>query len=236
MVFEMRTGFYSCRFSRGNLFLALLWIAALPACVWAQASIPSIFYTQDFPGSDPQHYAITIHADGSGSYQSDGRLTSQGASGEMSSLSFSISPESCKRIFTLAKKAHYFEGPIDSDNPKIANTGKKVLGYTDGEKTTTSRYNFSSKPAVQQLTSFFQGLSATLEFGRRLTFEHRYEKLALADEMRDLMQQSKSGQTVEIEAIAPVLQKIVDDHSVMTFVRAQAQMLLRDAKTASLKK
>lgn len=196
------------------------------------APSPTITYTQDFPGSDPQHYVITIHHDGSGVYESNGRLAPQASVGELTSLDFTVSPESSKRIFQLAKKAHYFQGSLNSDNPRIASTGTKVLTYQDGTKVTKATYNFSRVAAVQELTQFFQGLSGTLEFGRRLSYEHRYEKLALADEVSNLMEQNKSGMSVEIGAIAPVLQKIVDDASVMTFVRARAQMLLQESKTA----
>ncbi len=211
-------------------------IVALSVCVSAETGGATISYTQDFPGSDPAHYAITIHADGSGNYESNGRLSPQGSPGELTSLNFTISPETCKRMFELAKKAHYFQGRINSNNPKIASTGTKVLSYQNGEKKTKATYNFSPVPAVEDLTDLFQGLSTTLEFGRRLTFERRYEKLALADEIRSLMDMSQSGQSLEIEAIAPVLQQIVDDHTVLTFVRARAQLLLQDSKTASLKK
>ena len=38
--------------------------------------------------------------------------------------------------------------------------------------------------AVQQLTQLFQSLSTTLEFGRRLEYFHRYQKLALDEELK----------------------------------------------------
>lgn len=209
--------------------------ALLPICSWAQVQ-PALSYTQDFPGSDPQHYSITIHPDGTGKYESDGRLAPEASGGDMTALNFNLPTESCKRMFALAKKAHYFSGKINSDNRKIASTGKKVLSYTDAQRSTKAEYDFSPVAAVQELTSKFQNLSSVLEFGRRLAYEHRYEKLALAEEMRGLMQQAQTPPGLEIEAIAPALQSIVDDHSVLTYVRARAQLLLQNAKTASLKK
>jgi hypothetical protein len=82
---------------------------------------------------------------------------------------------------------------------------------------------------VQELTTFFQGLSTTLEFGHRIGYDLRYQKLALDDELKKMEEMSHSGQIEEISAIAPVLQKIVDDPAVMNVVRGRAQRLLQAA-------
>ena len=86
-------------------------------------------------------------------------------------------------------------------------------------------------PAVQELTTFFQGLSTTLEFGRRLDYYLRYQKLALDEELKKMEEMSNSGELDEISAVAPVLQKIVDDPAVIKVVRARAQRMLQPAGT-----
>ena len=130
------------------------------------------------------------------------------------------------RIFDLAAQAHYFSGKIDSGNRKLAFTGAKKLIYKDGQRESTAAYNYSSLPAVQQLTTLFQSIAATLEFGRRLAHYHRYQKLALDDELKRMEDQTRLGELVELQAVRPVLQEIHDDGSVINVVRARAQRIM----------
>jgi len=126
----------------------------------------------------------------------------------------------------LAARSHYFSGKVDSGNRKVAFTGAKKLTYKDGQRETTAAYNFSSVPAVQQLTTLFQSVSATLEFGRRLAYYHRYQKLALDDELKHMEDEAKRGDLLELQAVKPVLQQIYDDGSVLNVVRARAQRIM----------
>jgi hypothetical protein len=133
------------------------------------------------------------------------------------------------RVFDLAKRAHYFEGQIDSKNKKLASTGTKTLTYKDAQKSTTATYNYSPVPSVEELTAFFQSLSTTLEFGRRLDYHLRYQKLALDEELKNMEETLKSGGLEEVSAVAPVLQKIADDPAVIKVVRARAERMLQVA-------
>jgi hypothetical protein len=72
-----------------------------------------------------------------------------------------------------------------------------------------------------------------LEFGHRLEYYGHYQKLALDDELKRMEGMSNSNGLEEISSIAPVLQKIADDPSVIKVVRARAQRLLLVGKTAS---
>ena len=141
---------------------------------------------------------------------------------------FSLSAATTARIFNLAKAAHYFEGNIDSKKKNIASTGDKTLTYQDGGTTRVGSYNYSFVPAVQELTVLFQNLSAVLEFGHRLSYEYRYQKLALAEEINRMEQTSiLKGIGPDISVIAPILQAIADDQTVINPVRARAMRLLQ---------
>ena len=68
--------------------------------------------------------------------------------------------------------------------------------------------------------------STLLEFGRRLAYYHRYQKLALDDELKQMEDEMKRGDLIELQAVKPVLQEIYDDGSVLNVVRARAQRLM----------
>ena len=239
---------------RWRLFL-LLWMGAFlfAGGLSAQTSGRStVSFTFDFPGSNPPHYAISISAEGTGVYTSDGGLgtaqaveTPEAKSEEAESdddsaagppapsgpsqQEFAVSLATRARIFDLAQKAHYFEGDVDLKNKKLAFTGKKTLAYQDAQKNTQATYNYSAIPAVQQLTALFQGLSATLEFSRRLDYDLRYQKLAVEEELKKMEEMAGDGALSEVAAAGPVLQRIASDPSVINVSRARAQRLLARA-------
>jgi len=207
-------------------------IASFIASAQAQQTVvPTVTFTFDFPGSEPDHYFISVCENGRASYDSDGKLSPDSDGGETFHLDFTVSSAGRARVFDLAKRAHYFDGQIDSKNKKLAMTGTKTLTYRDAQKSTNATYNYSTVASVQDLTTFFQSLSTTLEFGHRLDYHLRYQKLALDEELKNMEEVANSGGLVEISAVAPVLQKIEDDPGVIKVVRARAQRMLELAGT-----
>ncbi|HZQ20376.1 MAG TPA: hypothetical protein VFA90_16905 [Terriglobales bacterium] len=204
-------------------FFVLLSLAVI---VDAQASIPTVSFRIDFPGANPSHYEIVVPKEGTGSYSSNGKINDQSDAADPAAIDFSVSDATRKEIFELAKRAKYFTGKVDSGRQNIANTGEKTLAYKDANHNSQATYNFSNVAAVQQLTSMFQGLSAALECGRRLTFFHRYQKLALDDELKKMEELNRENMLGDLQAIAPILKSIADDSSVMNVSRARALRLL----------
>jgi hypothetical protein len=197
----------------------------------AQPQAATLTFTLDFPGSQPDHYSLRVDSEGQGQYESRSKLSNESDDEDSFKYDFKVSPLTTQQIFALAAKAGYFRKDLDSHRKNMAFTGSKVLAYRDAERSGESTYNFSANPAVQQLTSLFQNLSATLEFGHRLEYDHRYQKTALEEELKRLEETEHSNLAIELSTIAPVLQQIVDDSSVMNVSRARAQRILQ--KTGS---
>lgn len=192
----------------------------------AQEQPASVTFKLDFPGSNPSHYEMLVPQDGPGSYTSNGKISDQSDSTDSDSVEFNLSDSTRAQIFSLARQAKYFSGKVDSGRKNIANTGEKTLAFKDATHTSQATYNYSTIPAVQQLTAIFQGLSATLECGRRLAYFHKYEKLALDDELKKIEDLNSSNMLGDVQAIEPILKNIADDHSVMNVSRARALRLL----------
>jgi hypothetical protein len=204
----------------------------LLSSLWAfsqAAAPPAVTFTLDFPGSQPEHYSLRVQSDGAAHYESSGRLSPDSDETDSFDLDFTASPATGQKIFDLAAKAGYFQKGLDSHRKNIAFTGKKTFSYKDGERSGESTFNYSSQPAVQELTNLFQDLSSTLEFGRRLHYDHRYQKLALDEELKRMQEMARTSPLVELTAIAPILQQIVGDPTVINVSRARAQRLLEHA-------
>jgi hypothetical protein len=191
-----------------------------------KTSTPTVTFTLDFPHSNPEHYSIAVDASGHTRYECNCKVA-EDSEEEPYRAEFEISARNRERIFEWAKQAQYFAGQVDSGNRKLAFTGTKILSYQDGEKSNTAQYNYSHLEGVRQLTGFFQGMAGTLDYGRRLAYYHRYQKLALDDELKRMEAQAKHNELAEIQGVAPVLREIVGDASVMNVVRARAQELIQ---------
>ena len=230
-------------FLRGILFL-LVWSVALgqapdppgaePDSVpevkaRAEAALPVVTFTLDFPQSQPEHYSIRVPAEGPGHYQSTGRISRESDDTDSFEFDFVISKEMRERIFHLTTGAGYFQRDVDSHQKNLAFTGKKTLAYKDEHVAGEATFNYASDPAARDLTALFQSLSATLEFGHRLDYDHRYQKLALDEELKRMQEMAHDNALVEMTAIQPILEKIVADHSVVNIARARAQQLLGSA-------
>jgi hypothetical protein len=210
-----------------------LCFALVPWPVDGRAAEPaSVTFTLSFPGSDPENYSISVASDGHAVYECAAKIPDSEERVPYR-LEFDLSPANRTRIFDLTTQANFFTGKIDSGNRKLAFTGAKKLTYRDGTRANTSDYNYSSVPAVQQLTAIFQSMANTLEFGRRLTDYHRYQKLALDEELKRMESQARDNQLNELQAVQSVLQQIVDDSSVINVVRARAQRLIEMGKSAA---
>ncbi len=195
--------------------------------------VAAVTFSLDFPGSDPDHYSLSVHLDGHAAYESSGKISEESDDREAYQTEFTVSDATRTQIFDLAARAHYFSGKVEAGKKRMAFTGAKKLTYVDAQHNSSVEFNFSQQPAIQQLTNLFQSISATLEFGRRLAHEHRYQKLALDLELKQMETQATIGELSEIAAVKPILQAIYDDQSVINVVRARAQRIMEMDKAMS---
>ncbi len=186
----------------------------------------TLTFAVDFPKSQPEHCSIQIKSDGAGHYTSSGLLWADSDETDDFQLDFTVAPKTRQKLFELAAKAGYFQKDLASHNKNLAFTGKKTLAYRDSQRAGESTYNYSSNAAVQELTAMMQALGTTLEFGRRLQYDHQYQKLALDEELKRMEEMSRSHELIQITAIQPILDQIVADQSVINVSRARAKRLL----------
>jgi hypothetical protein len=220
---------YKLIFITALLLVAVSFVSGLPVPARA-ADVATVTFSLEFANSDPERYSITVTSDGHARYECSAKVAPESDETQSYESEFEFSPANRDRIFALTAQAHYFEGKIDSGNHKLAFTGAKKLVYKDGEHTFSADYNYSSLPAVQQLTALFQGVASTMEYGRRLAYYHRYQKLALDEELKRMESQARDNELAELQAVEPVLQAISSDTSVINVVRARAQSLVELGK------
>jgi hypothetical protein len=217
--------------------------------VFAQQQDAAVAFKFSWKSGHPSDYRITIHRNGNAEYLSDDRALSplqdrnqpvesnaeqttqsQDAAGrDAFRKEFQASESVRQKLFALAEQARFFDGNFDFTKHVIADTGRKTLTYQDGSRHTSTTYNYSEDPTIQELTGIFQGISQTIEGGRKLEFDRRFDKLSLDADLKGLEDLSKDGHLYEVQAITPMLQRIANDRTVLHIAQERAQRILRRA-------
>jgi hypothetical protein len=191
--------------------------------------VPTVTFDVFWEQATPQQYTITVQSSGETKYLSRNPTKppdENGVQGDDYETRFSMSARTREKIFSMAEQARYFDGEFDYKKHAIANTGKKTLSYSDPARRFATTYNWSENPAVDQLTRMFQGISNVIEHGRKIQFLRRFDKLGLEAELKTMEEQSASHYLTELQVIAPTLESIANDPSIMHIARVRAQRLL----------
>jgi len=223
-----------------NLALAFFLIASASTLLAQDATLQAlqpgvarITLEVNWPESDPQSYVIAVDSAGRASYRSQPHPNGGASEAEPYELSFTMSEASRNRVFELAKTLNYFRGSLDYKGKlRVANTGKKTITYERDGTRSSAVYNWSERKELMELTTMFQRMSMAFEFGRRMAYARRFDRLGVNDELKRLEQMYDQGEVLEIQAIAPVLQKVAEDRSSMNMTRQRALRLLKVAEAS----
>jgi hypothetical protein len=223
------------RLSRRPITLLTFFLLALPSLQAQQSAAPPNTPTVTFkfnwdegrPWSD---YTFTVAENGATHFSGTGNAEENGADDHFEQ-DFTMSEGSLQKIFGAAKATDYFHGEFESKQKNIAKTGSKTLQYHSPSIDGSTTYNYSPNPNIQQLTKLFQAIALTLDYGRKLAFGYRFDKLGMDKRLQELTDLHANGMAEEMQAIAPILRKIADDADVMNIAREQAKQLLKSANT-----
>lgn len=224
----------------GRLALLALFLGAGSAPALAQNSgpapgaapaLPAVTFTQAFPRATPAYFSLRIDSAGHAAYESrrEEGEPDQPVLSEPYHAEFQVSEATAQRIFALAKSLDYFQGDWDFKKHRIADTGRKTLLYTDSSRTHQTTYNWSENRDVEELTDLFQGIANTQEAAYELTRLRRYDRLGLNHQLERMEDMAKNGWLRELQAIAPLLEKLANDREIMHIARQRAQRLLQAA-------
>ncbi len=195
-----------------------------------QRPVPTVTFRLEMPTFNPKYFGVAVESSGKAAYVSEPLPPPEGTAGDLFIWKFTITDPVRERIFDLAKGTDYFQGSFDSGRKNIANTGAKTLSFADGTRCNQTTFNYSDNASIMELARIFQEISTTMEFGRRLQFEHRFDKLGLDAELKNMEEAAKRNELAEVQALAPILTSISSDYAVMHVARARADRLLVQAK------
>jgi hypothetical protein len=190
------------------------------------AAQPSVRFSFDWPQGYPwQSYSITVWSDGKTHFNGTPHADETNDT-EPYRQDFVISDANRQKVFALAAKLNYFQADVDSHLKHIAQTGKKTLQYRSPQIQGSATYNWSLNADVQELTRMFAAIAMTIEFGRKLAFQYRYDKLGMDERLKQLEELQASHGVEELQVLSGMLHKIANDPNLMNISRQSAQRLL----------
>jgi hypothetical protein len=228
-------------------------ISLITGQLFAQQQDASAIFRFSWKYGRPSNYIITVHRNGQVDYVSDDQsltatqehnrpVESNGeqsvqaadaASQDRFTKQFQATDAIREKIFTLTEQIKFFDGQFEFTAHPVAQTGKKTLAYEDATRHTSTTYNYSENPSIQALTEIFQGISLTIESGRKLDFDRRFDKLSLDQDLKAMDELSKDGHLYEVQAIEPQLKRIAADRTVLHIAQQTAQRILVRAGLAT---
>lgn len=220
------------RFMRASsllLILASLLFAQNPQLETKNGQrFPTLVFTSVLWTADPPYYSVAIDSTGTATYQS--APNSAERTGVPYSVEFAISERTRRSAFNVAHELNFFNAEIPVTTGSPQQTYVHTLAYHYGQTRYQITYAGSPNTDIQELTSVFEELSETLEFGRRLHWLYEHDRSALAPELEKLQVSAEQHHLRELQALTTILSSIVADGSIDVTARQRAQWLLERAR------
>ena len=185
---------------------------------------PTVIFTSVLWAADPSYYSIAIDSTGTATYQS--APDSIEKTGVPYTLEFQVSDRTRRVTFNVARQLDYFGDRAQQVVSSPQANSVRTLAYHDSTIRHQITYSSSSDSEINELTSVFEEISVTLEFGRRLSYFHEHQDGRLGSELDRLQANAQGRSARELQAIAAVLRSISADDRLKTGVRQKAEALL----------
>jgi len=192
----------------------------------------AIVFHFDRPGLPVPRFTLTITPDGTAVYQAAYAPEVPKYSPYADSIraqpptevttTVTLAPAPTAALFAKIAEAKAFPNHCASRAKNIASTGAKTLTY----HAATCTYDYADDKLIAALTANLQAIAFTLDTGRTITRQQRYDRLALDHTTDYLAESAANGSAADLETIAPTLRALVADPQVLERVRTRAANLL----------
>jgi hypothetical protein len=218
------------------LAIALLAVAGQVAANGQAPAAADPTFQLDFsdPGLSPSQWTLTLRPDGTGHFRSSAGKPSDDATPGIVppavDRDIQVSAAYAGRAFAAAARHKWFNEACES-HIKVAFQGWKTLTYTGPDGRGSCTYNYSKDREIQDLGDSLEAVAETILEGARLELLLQHDRLGLDAEMEFLVEAVGDGRAQQVGAIREVLERLVQDDTVLDRVRKRARMLLTQSAT-----
>jgi hypothetical protein len=179
---------------------------------------PRVVFTKEFPNSRPDYYSVIVYENGRALYKT--------APDDPSPVEFQVPPEAAAEVFRLAEKLNWFKDRKLESGRRVANMGKKTLGYGKGDEISEAAFNHTEVPEALELASMFERISQTNEHLLRLKNMVRFDRLGVVKELLQIETDLDAGRLLGAGQLVPMLEQIRNDRSLVNVAKDRAVQIL----------
>ncbi len=189
------------------------------------AGTPRLIYSRAFPGSSPEYFQIVVEQTGGLEYSeslADGQP-----------LRAHLAESQTAPLFQMADELGRFKTPLES-GLKVANTGKKIFRYEDGNGGgSETTFNYSVNETAQHLLEKMEEIAATERAYLDLDRTIHFDKLGVNDALAEIESLWLRKQLAAPEQFYPLLTRVATHETFMHLARDRAARLKEEFERPS---
>lgn len=186
-----------------------------------------ITFTKVLEGSTPEYLMIAVDAQGKGTYEA--RKIADPSNSRPMKLSASTTEE----LFDLCERLNFFQSVELESHKKVANLGRKTLGYERDGRENRVEFNYTQRREAQELTELFEKIAGVQAHIETLEYAIKYDHLSLPKELRQIQVDLEKRALADPELMVPALEKIVRNRRFLNLAQARAQDILERIQTSN---
>lgn len=190
---------------------------------------PTVIFSAVRWNADPSYYSIAIDATGTATYLS--APEGHDKTGIPYTTEFQVSDRTRRIALNLARKLDYFAGNYGELQSSPETQNVYTLAYRYGSVNNQYTYTTSSDADLEELTSVFEELSQTFEFGRKLSDDELHNRRAIGPRLDAMRTKADRHALRDLPALVPILRNLAADASVDVPARKQASSLIKLAQS-----
>ena len=191
---------------------------------------PTVIFSSVRWNADPSYYSIAIDSSGTATYQSSPKGMEE--DGVLFTIEFHVSDRTRRIAFNLAQRLDYFAGGFGESRSTPDQNNVHTLAYRYEGVSNQFTYSASSDPDIEELTSVFEELSQTFEYGRKLNDLEVHNKKGIQPQLEAMRTRAERHALRDLPALVPILRGLASDASLDASVRKQAATLIAMATQA----
>jgi len=194
---------------------------ASPAQSLPTGSSPTLTYTKVLKDSVPEYLAITVHRDGTGTY--DGRKLDEAPSPRP----LKLSPSTTQKLFGLASALGNFASLDLESHKQVANLGLKTFIFEAGGQKNRCEFNYTLNRRAQELTDLFEGIATVERHLVSLEYDMKYDHLSLPKELLQIQIDLDNKAMADPQLLIEALEQIVRNPRYLHIAQVRAQDILQ---------
>jgi hypothetical protein len=192
------------------------------------AQFPTVIFSAVRWNADPSYYSIAIDATGTATYLSAPEGLAK--TGMPYTTEFQVSDRTRRIVLSLSQKLDYFAGSYGELQSSPETHNVYTLAYRYGSVNNQYTYSTSANADLEELTSVFEELSQTFEFGRKLSDDELHNRRAIGPQLDAMKAKADRRALRDLPALVPILRNVAADTTVDAAARKQASSLIKLAQ------